>query len=113
MAVMSEQQPKSTFQIRADAMIAEGARRVEIGETVTFQSGMTVKILTGYGAWDGRSLVTTGAVSGTGPKKPAAVHVQARGLSVQEQVIDSLSTGLARDWEALCIREGVEIDITR
>ena len=55
---------KSSFEVRADEMLREGAKRVGPGEVVKLRPGYTVTILTGYGAWDeakGR-LVCTGQV---------------------------------------------------
>lgn len=55
---------KTSYQTAAEAMLAEGATRVEAGDVVTLRPGYTVKVLTGWGAHDAKHgrLVCVGKV---------------------------------------------------
>lgn len=58
---MSEKQ-KTSYEVAAEKMLADGAERVAAGETVTVRPGFEVKLLTGWGAFDAEKgrLVCTG-----------------------------------------------------
>jgi len=56
---------KTSWEIAAERMLAEGAERVEAGMTVPLRSDVHVRLITGWGAWDREKgkLVCTGRVT--------------------------------------------------
>lgn len=56
---------KTSYEIAAEKMLADGAERVAAGTTVPLRPNQRVRLITGWGAWDrekGR-LICTGRVS--------------------------------------------------
>jgi len=67
MLLMSERQ-KTSYEVAAEKMLADGAERVSAGETVVVRPGFEVKLLTGWGALDAEKgrLVCTGRTERVG-----------------------------------------------